>query len=77
MTAQAGLAGGAEDIAVESLLETGAVLASSLDLARTFAHVAELTVPRLADLCVIDLLGDDGAIRRMRLEDSSSGTDER
>ena len=31
------------------------MLASSLDLATTMSQVAQLTVPRLADLCVIDL----------------------
>jgi PAS domain S-box-containing protein len=46
--------------AAELLIEAGAVLASSLDLATTMRQVAELTVPSLADICVIDLLGDDG-----------------
>jgi PAS domain S-box-containing protein len=49
--------------AVELLVEAGAVLASSLDLATTMGQVARLTVPRLADLCVIDLRDDDGSIR--------------
>jgi PAS domain S-box-containing protein len=45
------------------LLEAGAVLASSLDPSTTMGQVAELTVPQLADLCVIDLLDqDDGSI---------------
>jgi PAS domain S-box-containing protein len=39
------------------------VLASSLDPATTMGQVAHLTVPRLADLCVIDLLDEDGSIR--------------
>ena len=50
----------ARDIAVELLVEAGAVLASSLDLATTMQQVAQLTVPRLADLCVIDLRDEDG-----------------
>jgi PAS domain S-box-containing protein len=45
------------------LLEAGSVLASSLDLTTTMGQVARLTVPRLADLCVIDLRDDDGSIR--------------
>jgi PAS domain S-box-containing protein len=44
------------------LLEAGAVLASSLDLPTTMSQVARLTVPRLADLCVIDLQAPDGSI---------------
>lgn len=44
------------------LLEAGAVLASSLDLATTMSQVARLTVPRLGDLCVIDLQAQDGSI---------------
>jgi PAS domain S-box-containing protein len=45
------------------LVEAGAVLASSLDPTTTMGQVARLTVPRLADLCVIDLRDGDGAIR--------------
>jgi sigma-B regulation protein RsbU (phosphoserine phosphatase) len=39
------------------------VLATSLDPATTMGQVAQLTVPRLADLCVIDLRDEDGSIR--------------
>ncbi|HEV3045810.1 MAG TPA: SpoIIE family protein phosphatase [Solirubrobacteraceae bacterium] len=48
--------------AVELLVEAGAVVASSLDPAETMQRVANLTVPRLADLCAIDLLDEDGTI---------------
>jgi PAS domain S-box-containing protein len=51
------------DAAIELLLEAGAVLATSLDQTTTMGQVAQLTVPRLADLCVIDLLDEDGTIR--------------
>lgn len=54
-----------QDVAVELLVEAGAVLASSLDLSTTMRQVARLTVPRLADLCVIDLRDDDGSIREV------------
>ena len=54
-----------QDVAVELLVEAGAVLASSLDLATTMSQVARLTVPRIADLCVIDLRDDDGSIREV------------
>lgn len=48
--------------AVELLVEAGAALAGSLDPRTTMREVAKLTVPRLADLCVIDLLDEQGAI---------------
>jgi PAS domain S-box-containing protein len=57
--------GADEDIGVELLLDAGAVLAESLDLHTTLGRVAQLTVPRLADLCVIDLLENDGSIRQV------------
>jgi len=47
------------------LVEAGGVLATSLDLTTTMNQVARLTVPRLADLCVIDLRDDDGSIREV------------
>lgn len=50
---------------VDVLIDAGAVLAESLDLRTTLERVARLTIPRLSDLCVIDLLGEDGAIRQM------------
>jgi serine phosphatase RsbU (regulator of sigma subunit)/PAS domain-containing protein len=51
------------EIAMSLLIEAGAVLASSLDLNTTMGQVARLTVPRLADLCVIDLNDEDGSIK--------------
>ncbi len=39
------------------------MLATSLDLTTTMGQVARLTVPRLADLCVIDLRDEQGTIR--------------
>jgi PAS domain S-box-containing protein len=54
-----------DDVAVELLVEAGVALAESLDMTRTMGRVARLTVPRLADLCVIDLLERDGSIRQM------------
>ncbi|HEU4563223.1 MAG TPA: GAF domain-containing sensor histidine kinase, partial [Gemmatimonadaceae bacterium] len=47
------------------LAETSGVLAASLDFGATLAGVARLVVPRLADLCLVDLVGGDGAIRRV------------
>ncbi len=50
------------EVARDLLIEAGAILASSLDPTTTMGQVARLTVPRLADLCVIDLHDDDGVI---------------
>jgi len=48
--------------AVELLVEAGAALAGSLDPRTTMHEVAKLTVPQLADICVIDLLDEQGQI---------------
>lgn len=61
------------DLAMSLLLEAGAVLASSLDPATTMQQVAALTVPHLADLCVIDLLDEDGSIRDVAVVASEPG----
>jgi PAS domain S-box-containing protein len=47
------------------LIEAGGVLASSLDIATTLGQIAHLGVPDLADLCVIDLLAEDGSIEEV------------
>ena len=41
------------------------LLASSLDYETTLDAVARLTVPAFADYCLVDLLADDGHIRRL------------
>jgi len=61
------------DPAVGLLVKAGAVLSSSLDLTTTMGQVAELTVPRLADLCVIDLRDDDGSIRDVAVAAARDG----
>jgi serine phosphatase RsbU (regulator of sigma subunit) len=61
------------EVAVSLLIEAGAVMASSLDLATTMGQVARLTVPRLADLCVIDLRDEDGSIRDVAVACSEDG----
>jgi GAF domain-containing protein/anti-sigma regulatory factor (Ser/Thr protein kinase) len=50
------------------LADASRILASSLDVETTLKHIATLTVPRLADICVIDLVGDAGEIRRVVIE---------
>ncbi|MCU1371120.1 MAG: stage sporulation protein [Ilumatobacteraceae bacterium] len=45
------------------LAEASTVLSSSLDPAITLLSLGELCVPNLADICFIDLIGDDGFLR--------------
>ncbi|MGH2879355.1 MAG: SpoIIE family protein phosphatase [Solirubrobacteraceae bacterium] len=61
------------EMAMALLLQAGAVLASSLDPSTTMGQVAELTVPQLADLCVIDLLDQDGSIRDVAVAAAEPG----
>ena len=49
--------------AASFLAEASKVLAGSLDYLATLSQVAGLAVPRLADWCVIELVGDDGCLR--------------
>ncbi|HEY6056143.1 MAG TPA: ATP-binding protein, partial [Gaiellaceae bacterium] len=44
------------------LAEASAVLGSSLDYQHTLSSLAELVVPRFADLCAIHVVRDDGSI---------------
>jgi PAS domain S-box-containing protein len=46
------------------LAEAGAVLSSLLDDGVTLDALARVVVPRLADVCVIDMVEDDGAVVR-------------
>jgi PAS domain S-box-containing protein len=45
--------------------EASDLLASSLDYQTTLSNVAALAVPRFADWCSIDMLGDEGQIARL------------
>jgi signal transduction histidine kinase/ActR/RegA family two-component response regulator len=47
------------------LADAGRLLGSSLDYEDTLARVAHLATPTLADFCLIDLVGDDGQLRRV------------
>jgi PAS domain S-box-containing protein len=47
------------------LAEAGELLASSLDIEATLAHVAELAVPRLADWCAVHLVREDGELAQL------------
>ena len=47
------------------LVEAGALLASSLDYARTLATIAKLAVPGLSDWCTVDIAQPDGSLARV------------
>ncbi len=47
------------------LAEAGEILAGSLDYETTLASVARLTVPRVADSCIVYLVGDEGGVQRL------------
>jgi PAS domain S-box-containing protein len=53
------------EMAQRLLAESGAALAASLDSPKTLAIVARLAVPALADLCVVDMIGEDGESHRV------------
>lgn len=45
--------------------EASRVLASSLEYEATLKRVAELAVPHLCDVCTVDVLDEDGTLRRL------------
>jgi signal transduction histidine kinase len=47
------------------LAEAGRLLAESMDQAGTFVALAKLALPNLGAWCIMDVLGADGAIRRL------------
>ncbi|MEP7188937.1 MAG: histidine kinase N-terminal 7TM domain-containing protein, partial [Roseiflexaceae bacterium] len=49
------------------LAEASKLLASSLDYETTLVHVAQLAIPQLADWCMIHLIDDNYALRRVAL----------
>jgi PAS domain S-box-containing protein len=61
------------EVARDLLIEAGVILASSLDPTTTMGQVAQLMVPRLADLCVIDLRDEDGAIKDVAVVATEEG----
>jgi PAS domain S-box-containing protein len=59
---------GAERVAQERLAflgEASSLLASSINYEDTLARIAQLAVPRLGDWCAVDMLVEDGSIRRL------------
>ncbi|MBD2250081.1 PAS domain-containing protein [Nostoc parmelioides] len=54
----------AED-ALRYIAQTSNTLSSSLDYEETLAQIAKISVPQLADWCSIDIINQDGSIRRL------------
>ncbi|MDB4900143.1 MAG: multi-sensor hybrid histidine kinase, partial [Gemmatimonadetes bacterium] len=57
------------------LAEATELLSSTLDAKQVLADLAQLAVPRIADLCVADLLGADGIRRRVTVAHAIVGVD--
>jgi signal transduction histidine kinase len=57
----------------EFLAEAGRVLGSSLDYQTTLRRVAELSTSVLGDYCVVDVLAQDGTIRRIAEGSGATG----
>jgi PAS domain S-box-containing protein len=53
------------DARFQFLAEASAALASSLDYERTLKTLARLAVPLFADWCAVDMLAEDGTLRRL------------
>jgi PAS domain S-box-containing protein len=52
------------------LAEASAILGGSIDYEATLANVARATVPRFADWSAVDLLGEDGTLKRVAVHHS-------
>jgi signal transduction histidine kinase len=61
---------------LEFLAAASSVLSTTLDFEKTMRRAAELIVPKLADWCVIDLLGDGELTRSLvaRIDPEQTGT---
>src|SRR5262249_11972605 len=49
------------------LAEVGAVLTSTLDYEETLTNIAQLAVRDLADFCSVDVVDQDGNVRRLKV----------
>ncbi|MBI2203548.1 MAG: PAS domain S-box protein [Candidatus Rokubacteria bacterium] len=49
------------------LAEASQLLGASLDYETTLASLARLAVPRMADLCAVDMVEEDGTVRRLAI----------
>src|SRR4029450_1913307 len=58
------------------LAEVSKVLAASLDYATGLTNLMRLVVPYLADWCVVDMVGADGAVHRLAIAHADPATAE-
>jgi len=49
------------------LAEVGAVLASTLEYEETLSKIAELAVRDIADFCIVNIVEEDGVVRRLKV----------
>lgn len=59
------------------LAEASRLLSSTPDYELRLAHVVQLAVPFIADICAIDLLNEDGSLRRLAVESTDQQLVER
>ena len=59
------------EVADRMLAEASAVFAGSLDVSRTFAKLAQMVVPEMADICVLFVTRDNGSVAVMGLESTA------
>lgn len=58
------------------LAEAGPVLAAAtMDYEQTLRKIAELAVRDLADVCIVDVVGEDGEVRRLQVLDRTPNMD--
>ncbi len=55
------------------LADASAALALSIDYQTTLRTVADLAVPDLADWCVVDIVAEDGSLRRLAMAHADAG----
>ena len=61
------------EISLQLLAAVSALLASTPDYESWLAGIPSLAVPRLADLCLLDVVGEDGAPRRVAVAAADPG----
>jgi signal transduction histidine kinase len=54
------------------LLSNASLVLSSLDYSTTMTRVAQLAVPHFADICLVDIRGEDGTIERVAVADADA-----
>lgn len=64
------------ELADRTLAEASAAFAGSLDVPRTFAQLAQIVVPEMADICVLFVMRENGSIGVMALESTAEAARE-